>query len=211
MDFSKTFYYKKQCLAFLSLRNAALDHLPGVSQCSESARPAVSAEGHELKTERGHVPGPGPQDTVPHGHSAPGCRGHDGGGISQLVLRIPGRKRPGEKPGTQWVRPARPALLRMREGTGPGAETRAVAGAPAVTELDPCEGEGQLGSEMKLSRHGGPQGPSPSRQGARRLQWRSGARLPAQKVKRFLSSSPSSSAGVPTPPPTSMARTRSTT
>ena len=164
-----------------------------------------------VKTERGHVPGPGPQDTVPHGHSAPGCRGHDGRGTSKLVLRIPGRKRPGEEPGTQWVRPARPALLRMREGRGPGAETRAVAGAPAVTELDPCEEEGQLGSEMRLSRHGGPQGPSPSRQGARRLQWRSGARLPAQKVKRFLSSSPSSSAGVPTPPPTSMARTRSTT
>lgn len=173
--------------------------------------PAVSAEGHELETERGQVPGPGPQNTVPHGHSVPGCRGQDGGGTSQLVLRLPGRKRPGEKPKTQWARPGRPALLRMREGPGRGAETRVGAGAPAVTALDPCEEERQLGSEMKLSRPGVPQGPSPSRQGARRLQWRSGARLLAQKVKRFLSSSPSSSAGVPTPPPTSRARTRSTT
>lgn len=48
------------------------------------------------------------------------------------------------------------AKARARERK-PGA----VAGAPAVTELT-LRGEGQLGSEMKLSRHGGPQGPAPA-------------------------------------------------
>lgn len=175
---------------------------------------AVSAEGHELKTDRGHAPGAGPQDTVPHGKHPAAEVKLEGGTLHSYhprrgVLRAPERKGPGEPPGTQGARPASPGLLRTREGEGQGPEAAASAAGPCGGYAWPPGGVRTVELRKEAA---APPAPArtqpPRRQGARRWPSRSGARLPAQRVTRFLSSL-SSSAGVPTSPPTSRARTRS--